>query len=100
MKPNSYNLLSLLALVATSTLADEPTNESYLCSHPQMTEKRVVELNYLEPGLAVPCEVSYIKEENRQVLWRANSEQGFCEAKLKNFLAKQAGWGWECEQMQ
>lgn len=53
-----------------------------------------------EPGMSVPCEVHYYKDKNapdeKQVLWSAMNETGYCESKTETFIAKLEGWGWEC----
>ena len=55
---------------------------------------------YREPGVSVPCEVHYYKDTEapgeQQVLWRAQSEEGYCEARAQEYLAKLEDWGWEC----
>jgi hypothetical protein len=60
-----------------------------------------VEIIY-ETGVAVPCEVHYHKDTEapgeRQVLWSAYNESGYCERKTREFIAQLEGWGWECEQ--
>lgn len=60
---------------------------------------RRVEIVY-ETGVAVPCEVHYIKETEapgeREVLWSARNESGYCEARTREFVARLASLGWEC----
>lgn len=60
---------------------------------------RSVEIIY-ETGVTVPCEVHYVKETEapgeRQVLWRAVNEEGFCEARTAAFIAKLSSMGWNC----
>ncbi len=70
---------------------------SYQCSHGDL-QRRVEILT--EPGVTVPCEVHYHKDTEapgeRQVLWSAASEEGYCERKTEEFIAKLRGWGWDC----
>lgn len=70
---------------------------SYQCSFGDL--KRRVEI-LTEPGVSVPCEVHYYKDTespgDRQVLWSASSEAGYCEKKTEEFIAKLEGWGWDC----
>ena len=33
----------------------------------------------------------------RQVLWTADNESGYCESKTEEFIDKLEGWGWSCE---
>lgn len=53
-----------------------------------------------EPGVTVPCEVHYYKDSEspgqKQVLWTASSEEGYCESRTMEFVAKLREWGWEC----
>lgn len=70
---------------------------SYQCS--MGDEVRRVEI-LAEPGASVPCEVHYYKDKNapdeKQVLWRATSEAGYCEARTEEFIGNLEGWGWDC----
>ena len=59
---------------------------------------RVIEVIYTGDG-PVPCEVSYTKESGTEILWRAVAEEGYCEEKAANLVAKQRGWGWQCEEI-
>lgn len=61
--------------------------------------ERTVELRYETPGDAVPCEVRYAKPTEgigEQVLWRAEREAGYCEARFSEFVDKLTGFGWSC----
>lgn len=61
--------------------------------------ERTVELRYETPGDAVPCEVRYAKPTegiDEQVLWRAEREAGYCEARFGEFVDKLRGFGWSC----
>ena len=53
-----------------------------------------------EGGSSVPCEVLYFKDSEapgeRQVLWSATNEAGYCETQAQGFVAKLEGLGWEC----
>jgi hypothetical protein len=53
-----------------------------------------------EPGVSVPCEVHYYKDTEapgeKQVLWTASTEAGYCAARAEEFVAKLREWGWEC----
>ena len=61
--------------------------------------ERTVELRYESAGVSVPCEVRYAKPsegEGEQVLWRAEHEAGYCEARFDEFVDKLTGFGWSC----
>ena len=55
-----------------------------------------------ETGVTVPCEVHYYKDTEapgeRQVLWRALNQEGYCEEKTRDFITQLGTWGWSCDQ--
>ena len=64
--------------------------------------ERTVELRYETPGDALPCEVRYAKPTegtDEQVLWRAEREAGYCEARFGEFVDKLRGFGWSCNEV-
>lgn len=63
------------------------------------TQIRVLVLDYVTQGQKLPCQVIYKKGLDSEVLWNATGQVGFCEAKLAEFLDKQAAWGWTCTAM-
>ena len=71
----------------------------YQCTQGDLTRR--VEVVY-ETGVTVPCEVHYFKDTEapgeRQTLWRALNEEGYCEAKAGEFVDKLSDWGWDCGQ--
>lgn len=73
------------------------TAKSVTCTMASL--ERTVELRYETPGDAVPCEVRYAKPTEgigEQVLWRAEREAGYCEARFGEFVDKLTGFGWSC----
>jgi hypothetical protein len=85
----------LAALIPGIALGQATT--SYECSFEQL-HRRIEILS--EPGVSVPCEVHYYKDSElpgeKQVLWTATTEAGYCEARTEEFVAKLRSWGWEC----
>ena len=85
-------VLCLLPAIAFSQGAN-----NFQCSLDEVTRR--VEIFY-ETGVTVPCEVHYYKDTEmpgeRQVLWRASNEEGYCEARAAEFVAKLEGMGWTC----
>ncbi len=77
--------------------ADAQDADKHRCTFGEL--ERRIEI-YREPGVSVPCEVHYYKDSeapgDQQVLWRAQSEEGYCEARVDEFLTKLADWGWDC----
>ncbi len=91
-------LIVLLATVLPGLAAAQDADK-YQCSYADM--QRRVEI-YHEPGVNVPCEVHYYKDSEmpgeRQVLWSAQSESGYCERKTSEFITQLEAWGWDCGQ--
>lgn len=89
------SLLLFATAIPLVSLAQEPT--SYVCKIGDLTRR--VEIVY-ETGVTVPCEVQYFKDSESpgqmQVLWRALNEEGYCEARTREFVTKLKGMGWDC----
>lgn len=80
-------------LLCEAAAAD--TNYHYVCT--LSDSRRVIEVAYLVPEQAVPCEVRYQKDnEDSDVLWRADNQEGFCESKAKQLVRQQQAWGFTC----
>lgn len=88
-------LPTLLAWPLADAAAQDP--DKHRCTFGSL--ERRIEI-YREPGLLVPCEVHYYKDTEapgeQQVLWRAQNEEGFCEARVDEFLTQLSDWGWDC----
>jgi hypothetical protein len=71
--------------------------QRYRCTSGDLLRR--VEIFY-ETGVAVPCEVHYFKDTEapgeREVLWRALNESGYCESRTESFIAQLRSRGWEC----
>ncbi len=93
---NSKYVIGLLA-VAVPALGLAQDAGKYQCSYGDL-QRRVEILT--DPGVTVPCEVHYYKDSEApgetQVLWSAGSQEGYCESKTEEFIAKLEGWGWDC----
>lgn len=96
MKRISWTVFVAVILPFASLAQDQ---SKYQCSHGDL--QRRVEIVY-ETGVTVPCEVHYYKDTEvpgeRQVLWRALNQEGYCEEKTRDFVAKLSAWGWQCDQ--
>ncbi|OEU62691.1 MAG: hypothetical protein BA870_02570 [Desulfuromonadales bacterium C00003094] len=84
-------LIGVLFTICFSQMA--LANTTYVCTSGNMERK--IEVVYLGADTA-PCEVRYTKFANTEVLWSAQAEAGYCEARAAEFVEKQRGWGWEC----
>lgn len=91
--------LMILSAALLPGLSLAQVNNNYLCSNGDL--QRRVEIVY-ETGVTVPCEVHYYKDTeapgDRQVLWRALNEEGYCEEQTRQFITQLASWGWDCAQ--
>ena len=67
---------------------------NFVCT--QDSVERKISVVYSGEGVTVPCEVQYTKDTATQILWSAQVEEGYCEAKASEFVAKQEGFGWSC----
>jgi hypothetical protein len=84
-------------LVLALALPVAATANPVVCRYGELT--RSIEVVYLEPGQAVPCEVIYDKsgEGSIETLWRATSEANYCETKAAGLVDRLTGLGWSCE---
>ena len=94
---NKTLLVLLTAMLPSISFGQDSQN--YQCTQGDL--QRRVEIVH-EGGNPVPCEVHYYKDSQaqgeRQVLWRAMNDSGYCESKAREFIEKLEGWGWSCGQ--
>jgi hypothetical protein len=87
----------LLVIISLPLFVHAQDSGNYECTIGDLTRR--IEIVY-ETGVTVPCEVHYVKDTeapgNVQVLWRAMNEEGYCEAKTSEFVAKLESMGWDC----
>jgi hypothetical protein len=70
--------------------------DSWNCSHDDLVREVMIE--YPQGG-SLPCDVVYKKQTEGvedQVLWSAESQEGYCEDKAHELVAKLESWGWVC----
>ena len=89
--------LAIFITALSPAIAMAQGAQSYKCTYGDL-ERRVEILH--ETAASVPCEVHYYKDSEtpgeRQVLWSASNEVGYCEARAEEFIGKLEGWGWDC----
>ena len=93
----SRKLLVPLVAVVVALGGQVASAKTVTCS--MASFERTVELRYDNPGEAVPCEIRYAKPDEgvgEEVLWRAENEAGYCEARFQAFVDKLRGFGWSC----
>ena len=90
------SLVTCFAILVPLSVSAQNAPE-YRCA--QAGLQRRVAIVY-ETDAAVPCEVHYFKDTEapgeREVLWNAQNETGYCESQAQAFIEKLEGWGWEC----
>ena len=90
-------ILLVIVLLVAPLIAVAQEQGNYQCALDELIRR--VEIMY-ETGVTVPCEVHYYKDTEmpgeRQVLWRAANEEGYCESMAAEFVAKLQGMGWTC----
>jgi len=95
----NYKYMAMFLAATLPGLVFGQGPQTYQCSYGDL--QRRVEILH-ETGATVPCEVHYYKDSeapgDRQVLWRAVSELGYCERKTEEFIAKLQNLGWNCGQ--
>jgi hypothetical protein len=93
MKLNAF----AFALLAMPLIAIAQSNDTYECQMGNLSRRVVVERAGSAP---VPCEVVYLKDSEapgeREVLWSAQNDGGYCSARATEFVARLEGLGWQC----
>lgn len=93
----NYKCTAMFLAATLPSLVFGQGHQAYQCSYGEL-QRRVEILT--ETGASVPCEVHYHKDSeapgDRQVLWRASNELGYCERKTEEFIAKLQDMGWKC----
>ena len=91
-------VLSIIFVTLFSASSTAFADDEFVCAN--NGEKRIIKIAYQDSEQSVPCEVRYDKGQGEEVLWSAQSEVGYCEAKVDEFIQKQETWGWSCEKTQ
>jgi len=87
----------VFALLTMPVIAVAQSNETHRCTMGDLVRRVSIER---EGSASVPCEVAYYKDTEaagqRQVLWDAQNDPSYCEARRDEFVSKLEGWGWRC----
>ena len=92
-KLNSIGLTIILAVLTLPTAANA---ESWICEHSNLIREIKVEREVTGSG---PCSVAYNKDTEglgSTVLWTAQFDGAYCEAKANGLAEKLTGLGWSC----
>jgi hypothetical protein len=88
-----WGITLILAVLALPTTA---TAESWICEHGNLIREINVERATSNP---VPCSVVYDKASEgfgADVLWTANADVAYCDAKADGLAGKLNDLGWSC----
>ena len=88
--------LGLTAVLAALVLPTAVLAESWICEHGNLIREITVERTTSEPA---PCSVTYNKEAEGQgsnVLWTAQFDGAYCDARANDLAEKLRGFGWSC----
>jgi hypothetical protein len=91
--------LYLAIAVCLPALPFNSVADSWSCRHNSNVREIHIQR---ETDAPVPCSIVYKKLTEGvgdQVLWRAENDPDFCQEKARAFVAKQEGWGWNCEEI-
>ena len=83
-------------VLAVLLLPTTVTAESWICEHGNLVREINVERSGNQP---VPCSVNYNKEsegKGSSVLWTAQADGNYCDAKANGLAEKLNGLGWSC----
>lgn len=59
-----------------------------------------IKVEYDKAGQALPCSVyRWVLPQQREMLWRATRDAGFCEAKADEVRQKLESYGWLCQEI-
>ena len=86
-----------LLLITILPIATSYADDTYICAY--NGNERSIKIKYTYADSKLPCDVVYEKSSGSQILWSAENQEGYCEAKAAEFVEKQQGWGWECVQL-
>ncbi|MCB1926118.1 MAG: hypothetical protein KDJ27_20695 [Gammaproteobacteria bacterium] len=86
--------IGVFLLVAHAVAA---ADDAWTCSKGAL--ERSVTVYYPQAPATVPCRVYYGKRDENvipRVIWSADHDSGYCEAKADAFVNRLRSWGWSC----
>lgn len=90
------NRLGICLMLAALAVAPGAVAESWICEHGTLVREINVQRNTAE---AAPCKVAYNKKsegQGVQVLWNAQNDGAYCDARADGLAEKLQGLGWSC----
>lgn len=92
---NRAAMTMLVTLLAGTQVAQA---SSWICEHGNLVREIKVERT---SGAPAPCQVVYDKNSEGQgssVLWNAQNDAAYCDAKADGLAQKLQGYGWTCSE--
>ncbi len=90
--------LALLAISAPFA-ARAATDQAYMCRNGE--RERRIELQRADAPNRLPCQVMYWRDANRaddrEAIWEAAHDFGFCVERTRDLVQRLAGSGWTCQ---
>ncbi|MFT5220735.1 MAG: hypothetical protein ACI9LO_003193 [Planctomycetota bacterium] len=90
------NLAGITVIAALLSLPTGASAESWICENSNLIREITV---VREADAPAPCSVVYNRESEGQgssVLWTANNDGTYCDAKSDGLAEKLLGFGWTC----
>lgn len=91
------NYRSWLPALTTLIVASNCFANSWTCSYETLT--RHVVIFYPNAPAKLPCKVYYTKPNENVIprtLWKAETDENFCDEKAAEFVSRLESWGWKC----
>lgn len=88
--------VGIIVTVAMLSLSSIASAESWICEQGDLMREIVVKRESTSPA---PCSVVYNKETENQaseILWSAQFDGAYCDARADGLADKLAGYGWTC----
>lgn len=91
------SLTTVVALLTIPLIATAQSDAAYECRMGELIRRVAVERDGSAP---LPCRVAYFKDTEapgeRQVLWNAQNDASYCDARASEFVSRLQGLGWNC----
>ncbi len=94
---NRWLARGMAGLLVSMFVVSDALADAWICTQGELI--REVTIDYRAAPARLPCSVYYTKRTERalpRAVWKANSEEGFCERKAEELVAKLESWGWQC----
>ena len=95
---NKLNRTAITAIVTLLVTANAAHAGSWICENGSLVREIKVERQSSTPA---PCSVDYNKDAEgmgSQVLWSANNDGAYCDAKADGLAERLQGNGWTCSE--